>query len=157
MKNIDIDNNLFSLLKLAIISVMVPICIHLVFKNRVDINEPSEPKPFIKTDVDDSVVKLKDIVDDLIAFNNELIQTFNTNTLGTTQVKVLKKEEKTEQNNNEKETFWINSPVTQAWTFDEKKQTWVTVLPFKESMRSTPLIHLGLRSDGMVVWKKVNE
>jgi len=53
--------------------------------------------------------------------------------------------------------LWLNSPVTQAWEFDPKKQTWQTVTSYKDSFRSPPSMVIGLRDDGVVVWRSASD
>lgn len=50
---------------------------------------------------------------------------------------------------------WLDSPVMQTWTYNEKAKVWETALPYKESFRSSPTLIFGLREDGVVVWKKI--
>jgi hypothetical protein len=51
--------------------------------------------------------------------------------------------------------MWLDSPVTQRYTYNYDKEYWSTSKEFKDSFKSPPSIRLGLRSDGTVVWKKV--
>jgi len=53
--------------------------------------------------------------------------------------------------------FWMGSPVSQKWVFNEKKQAWETLLPYKESFKSPPTYVIGLRDDGVVIWKRSDE
>lgn len=54
----------------------------------------------------------------------------------------------------ELETTWLSSPVTRSWEYDEKRGIWKTD-KYEKSLQSTPSIIIGLREDGVVVWKKV--
>lgn len=49
--------------------------------------------------------------------------------------------------------FWLNSPMTQKWQFNSNNQTWSMVED--NGLKSLPTIVLGLRSDGFVVWQKI--
>lgn len=52
--------------------------------------------------------------------------------------------------------LWLDSPVTQEWEYDYQKDAWLTKRDTKDSYRSPPSMRLGMRSDGVVVWKRVN-
>jgi hypothetical protein len=54
------------------------------------------------------------------------------------------------------EVLWLDSPVTQKWNWDSKNKNWLPVPSYKDSMRSTPSIIIGLRDDGVLIWKKVS-
>lgn len=60
----------------------------------------------------------------------------------------------TVSNEPELETTWLSSPVTRSWEYDEKRGIWKTE-KYEKSLQSTPSIIIGLREDGVVVWKKV--
>ena len=51
---------------------------------------------------------------------------------------------------------WLDSPVTQEWEYDYQKEFWTTKRDQRESLRSPPSIRIGLREDGVVIWKKIN-
>lgn len=50
---------------------------------------------------------------------------------------------------------WLDSPVTQEWEYDYQKEYWTTKQKHSESFRSPPSIRIGLREDGVVIWKKI--
>lgn len=52
---------------------------------------------------------------------------------------------------------WMNSPVMQHWKYNESKALWEAIPSYKDSFRSSPTIIIGLREDGVVVWKKVTK
>lgn len=118
-------------------------------KNSASINS-YESK--LKTEVDE----LKKIIEEIKT--STYINAYDAQLKAEPEVEVL-----TGENNNVKlneaelPTTWLNSPVTQAWTFDAKKQVWMTALPYKDSMRSSPSIIIGMREDGIIVWKKITK
>lgn len=52
---------------------------------------------------------------------------------------------------------WLASPVTQAWKWDSLRRVWITTEKYQDSMQANPSIEIGLREDGLVVWRKVNK
>lgn len=59
-------------------------------------------------------------------------------------------------NDVEMSIMWLDSPVTQEWEYDYQKEFWITKRDKRESLRSPPSIRIGLREDGVVIWKKIN-
>lgn len=53
--------------------------------------------------------------------------------------------------------YWLASPVTQSWYWDTRKQTWKNESSYMESFKSPPNILLGLKADGTVVWRKIEQ
>lgn len=49
---------------------------------------------------------------------------------------------------------WLASPITQNWELDEKNQFWKPIPKLNENYKYSPSIILGLREDGVVIWKK---
>jgi hypothetical protein len=81
----------------------------------------------------------------------ELVTKLNSN-----DVEPEEKEIPQVNSNTNSVSMWLNSPVTQKWTYDIEKDYWTTARDFEDSFKSPPSIRLGLRADGTVVWKKVN-
>jgi len=49
---------------------------------------------------------------------------------------------------------WLSSPVTQSWRWDDSKQVWFPSPNLKDSYRPQPAVLMGLREDGVVVWRR---
>lgn len=137
---------------IGIISFIIPFSIYLISRLDVD-NIPREPSPLIdpmtlsgkENDViiEQMLIKIEDIISQLNTQQQAIVQS------SPHPVKIFPEVEP--------QVFWLDSPVMQKWQWDAKERVWTTALPYKESMRSNPSIIIGLREDGVVIWKKIEK
>jgi hypothetical protein len=169
-------NNFSSLIKVALISFSIPVVIHLFLKNENYTEKENLNETNIVTTVahdqnnlmlEQIIIKINSLSKNIesqskqIESQNEKIQNISSKhsisipeplpltapmSISKIQLPIL-----------EPEVLWLDSPVTQKWQWDSKHQAWMPVQSYKDSMRSTPSVIIGLQDDGTVVWKKLNK
>jgi hypothetical protein len=102
-----------------------------------------------------------------ISFNNnssskeEIVssikENYGTNVLFEIEKIIRELESSSSPPNKEYNITWLDSPVTQKWEYDYRKGYWTTQKNNAESFRSPPTIQIGLREDGVVIWKTIKE
>lgn len=130
------QNNLKTIIIIAMISLAIPFTVHLYYKNENNskITYKYEDPGYgfelqLRQQLDQILLRLQDQQ--------------NVNVSSQAQINT----------NNVK---WMNSPVTQEWVYDSNDDLWKTEKSYDRSLRSLPTIRLGLRDDGVVIWEKVN-
>lgn len=133
--------NYTPLIIILCISLLIPTSLHIVLKNN-----KSKDKTTFEHSYDVGYGQDVMIIELLKDISSQL------NNLKTEDISLNNIEVKPTNHN---EIIWLDSPVMQTWEYNEKGKIWETALPYRESFRSSPTLILGLRDDGVVVWKKI--
>jgi len=141
--------NYSKVLLIALISISIPFTVHLLLKNK-----DKKEEPIVRTESIIEPAIVYTVVTETNVMN--VVQTFtNYVTITNYALATITNHLVIATTNQNMYTQWLDSPVMQAWIQDDKTKMWQTALPYKDSMRSSPTLLLGLRDDGVVVWKRI--
>jgi hypothetical protein len=141
-----------ALLIILAVSVASPLALHYALKEKAP--DPPPPPPPL-TEVELPPAKEDTLSDVYFEKLDLLVDKVTELSIKYDDQILLREFESTTQTVPEEENLtinWLNSPVTQAWKYDEDDMAYKTAS--KDSYRSPPSIIIGLRSDGVVVWRK---
>lgn len=144
-----------AVLIIALISFTIPIVAHLLMKNG---DSETEPENNIVAMVDTSNSEQEPVqiieVDQVLAAIGMLTQII-TKDINIREAEIEQSKTLSISDEPHLQIQWLESPVMQAWEYNDRRRAWETVLPFRDSMRSQPTLVIGLREDGVVVWKRL--
>lgn len=140
------NSKIRGILVISLISISIPLSF-FIYGNFF--NKKNDVKSEIKND------RIYDQIEMVNLKIAELINSINniqrSNAIEVIEPKIeIKSEEITELN-----IRWLNSPVTQVWNFDNENKMWFLNDKYGNNLRSVPTVIIGLREDGVVVWKNV--
>lgn len=144
--------NLKSIIVVAIISFCIPIGLHFILKNNYTIKQEKPIEQLNQTN--QTEVLLEKL---LTAIDNMQRQNITNNSPIESNAVVSYVSSIKTNNNIPPSVEWLASPVTQTWKWDGMRRVWTTTEKYEDSMRANPSIEIGLREDGIVVWRKINK
>jgi hypothetical protein len=144
---------------IALVSFSIPFTLHLALKTYNKKETAPAPvavvqQPVIEEKENKEILMVLEVLKEL---NNNIVSNIPTQSLPIVSTETTQNLYTITSNlkqNEIKKVQWLDSPVMQTWIQDERTKIWSTALPYKESMKSSPSLRIGLREDGVVVWMK---
>lgn len=139
-------NNILPLIITAVISICIPFGLYSVLKPTTVI------EPVTTNSYDPGYGRDIMIIQAIQTMSDDIISSLNQLAIPVPEPAAMIQANVVSNN-----VTWLDSPVMQAWIYNEKARVWETAVPYKDSFRSSPTLIFGLRDDGVVIWNKVSK